>query len=467
MRYSNSLFQSSSYYVEGLPDDFAMSSGSEWVRNHRHFITASPVKSIKDMRTIHVMDLMREFDYQENRARTISKKLYSSELCKDKFVDVKVAPMQNSTQLQTWSIANPNSTYYSGHLEPREWYDGNLKMEMELVGKNGLRQINKVLNTTFVFRRVLYSFFRYISGQGREFIIDVETQSKVVKRMQVFRPHVPSPTIAEDAGLEAINKIIDFVVPLSNVNNRFVEFMKTYEDLCLRESEKCRLNLVVYGNKDLASIKSNLTLYQTKYPGAQFNIIPGKDKFSRGRALHIGISHLQKSDLAFTCDVDMTIDKGFLNRCRRNTIESRRVYYPVVFKYYDMDYVYRFEPKPIHGYDISRKHGHWCTYGYGMLCIYKSDYDEVGGYDATIEGWGGEDVLLADQVIKKGYEMMRAPDPGLSHRYHPKVCSKKLSKDQYDQCLSSRNEDIADRRRLADNIYYLENKCNVKQKIWD
>lgn len=443
--------------------------------HHQNFVTVYPVMTGYNMQALYTLDQLREVEYQENKARIYTQNLRNSSLCRLQFVDADLKLPPNSTELKRWSVANPNSTYFSDHLEPREWYDGELRQELDMIAHQSLQRLNTMHRsadkfgnyTDLKFRRVMYGFFRFLGAQGRELILDVETESRVIKRLSILKPFLSKPILLEDAGSEAINKTIDFVVPLSNVNNRFAEFMKTYEDLCLKVDENCRLNLVVYGSQDLADIKTNITVYKRKYPGAQLNIIAGKGKFSRGRALHTGISTLQKSDLAFTCDVDMTIHRSFLNRCRRNTIQGRRVYYPEVFKYYDMSYVYRFEPEPKHGYDISRKHGHWCTYGYGMLCIYKSDYDDVSGYDTTIEGWGGEDIQLVDDVIKHGYEVLRAPDPGLSHRYHPKVCSKKLSKNQYSQCLSSRNEDIADRRRLADNIYYLENKCNVKKKIWD
>lgn len=461
------------HFVDDYAEVSSLFSAKEWMKLNQDFVAVYPAKNTFDMQLLYVLDQLRELDYQEKRARTYSDKLYNSSLCHLQPVDVDLGPPQNSSELLGWSVVNPNSTYSSDRLEPREWYDGELRLELDILARQGLNRLNeieKLASTNFTnhkFRRITYGFFRYLGGQGRELILDVETSTKALKRLHITRPFLPKPILLEDAGLESIGKTIDFVVPLSNVNNRFAEFMKTYEDLCLRVNEKCRLNLVVYGTDDLDIIKSNITVYKNKYPNAQLNIIAGEGKFSRGRALHTGISTLQKSDLAFTCDVDMTIDRSFLNRCRRNTIQGRRVYYPEVFKYYDMSYVYRFEDKPTHGYDISRKHGHWCTYGYGMLCIYKSDYDSVNGYDTTIEGWGGEDIQLADDVINGGYEILRAPDPGLSHRYHPKVCSKKLSRSQYSQCLSSRNEDIADRRRLADYIYYLENKCNVKKKIWD
>ena len=467
MVYTYSLSQSKLLFVE---DTQRLSSNSDWINHNKHFATVYPIQSVDHMNSLLLLDHVRELTYHRLKIKHYRDQLHKSSFCRSQHVKSRIKTPQPSREIKGWSVVNPNSTYYLHRLEPRDWYEGELKKEMEMVAKDGLELVNKRNSTDLRYHRLLYGFFRNLGVRGRELMLDVEAfngKKKTVERMHLVRPYYAQPMVLEDAGPEAINKTIDFIVPLSNVRTRFTEFMKIYEDLCLKVDEKCRLNLVVYGDHDFQVIQTNLTLYKTKYPNAQFKIIPGKGQFSRGRALHIGISSLQPSDLAFTCDVDMTIERSFLNRCRRNVIQGRRVYYPEVFKYYNMDYVYHFRPKPKYGYDISRNHGHWCTYGYGMLCIYKSDYDTVGGYNTTIEGWGGEDVRLVDSVVERGFEVMRAPDPSLLHRYHPKICSKSLTKGQYSQCVSSRNEDIADRRRLADYIYYLENKCKVKKKVWD
>lgn len=430
------------------------------------------------MRVLQVLDQLTELEYYRQKINKAEENLYSSPICHVQPEEVAVMEEQvpqlstATAEVWSWDVVNPNSSYISKCLEPREWYDGDLRLEMEMVSQEGLHLYNKRHNTSWRYVRLLYAHHRSLGNGGKEYLVDVEVahesdgSGKHLERLHLFRPYAPQPIEVEDVGEEAINTTINFIVPLSNVKSRFMEFMKMYEELCLKVNERCKLNLVVYGDKDRADIESHLGMYLRNYSSAQFKIVPGSGKFSRGRALHTGIQSLRPSDLAFTCDVDMTISRSFLNRCRRNAIQGRRVYYPQVFKYYDMDYVYRFRTKP-KAYDITREHGHWCSYGYGMQCIYKSDYDNLNGYESSIEGWGGEDILLVSETIENGYEIFRAPDPGLSHRYHPKVCSEKLSKDQYTQCLSSRNEDIADRRRLADNIYFLENKCNINKKVWD
>lgn len=91
--------------------------------------------------------------------------------------------------------------------------------------------------------------------------------------------------------------------------------------------------------------------------------------------------------------------------------------------------------------------------------MYKSDYEAIGGYDLSIEGWGGEDIELANSTLRNSYEILRAPDPALSHRYHPRTCSEDLSELKHKWCISSRDEEIADSRQLADYVHYLEKTC--------
>lgn len=451
------------YFVDNGLDEFS----SNWEQGHSNFITVFPVQTDYRMNYLYQVDLLRELEYQLEKVKSAKERLYGSSICKPQTLTPQVQPATKVNELNHWDAFEPAISYVR-HLEPRDWYDGELKKEMESVSREGLRQYNAKMSSNLDFSKVKYGMHRYLGTKGKEYIIDVDTKQNNATRLHILRSHTVQPILLEDSGPEALNKTIDFVVPVSNVQSRLTEFMHMYEDVCLKVEENCRLNLVVYGeNKDIEPIKEDVAKTKAKYPLAQINVIAASGRFSRGRALHTGILTLNSSDLAFTCDVDMTLERSFLNRCRRNAIQGRRVYFPEVFKYYNMDYVYRFKQRPRFSYFIDRYHGHWCTYGFGMQCIYKSDYDVVGGYDVKIEGWGGEDISLTNSVLLMGYEIMRAPEPALSHRYHPKICSKKLSKAQYGQCISSRDEDIADTRRLADYAHYLENYCGVKKKVWD
>ena len=85
--------------------------------------------------------------------------------------------------------------------------------------------------------------------------------------------------------------------------------------------------------------------------------------------------------------------------------------------------------------------------------MYKSDYTLVGGMDTAVQGWGDEDVQFFQKVIRRRLDVLRAPDPALSHRWHEKQCPKSLTSSQYKHCLSSQRENLADRKELAAYIY--------------
>ena len=102
-----------------------------------------------------------------------------------------------------------------------------------------------------------------------------------------------------------------------------------------------------------------------------------------------------------------------------------------------------------------------------MVCIFKSDYGRSGGFDLTITGWGGEDVDFFERVLAAEIDVLKAPEPSLSHRYHEKTCSLSLSPSQFAMCVSSRSEGLADRMQLAEYVYYLEDQYGVgNRSLW-
>ena len=370
--------------------------------------------------------------------------------------------------VERWEIVTDNKIYNSEKSTPVRGLQKSVRLEIEFVLNRTMSALRQQGSMSPV--RIHNVYLRYSGILGREYILDLEftksPEDKLEKRVSVLLPHLENMFQIESTDYPAAEKTIEFIIPLSGVNDRLYDFLAMYEELCLKNEERCSLNLVVYGEKDAELIGERLKMLQLKYPTAKLREIIGAGKFSRGRALELGISHLDYDDLVFICDVDMMIDRSFLRRCRRNPIRGGRIYYPEFFKYYNMDYVYKFSKMPW-GRGISRQHGHWAMYSYGMLCVYKSDYDLVGGFNTNIEGWGGEDVELAARVLKKKLDILRAPDPALSHRYHDKVCSTDLTPKQFASCISSRNEDLADRTKLAEYVFYLEETCDTKKwKLW-
>ena len=359
--------------------------------------------------------------------------------------------------IPSWQYFDSFAVFNDETTIPGHWLNlrKDLKKELQTVMNRVLQEARAQTGHRLLrFRKILNGYVRHNPSRGMEYIIDAEYSEgrNILKtRTSLVRPLAKNYITLQDND-DKITQV-NFIVPISNVNKRFQEFMTMYEGCCLKQDTALHLVLVVYGENDIAFVKDVIQPFLAKYKKAKITVVEGSGVFSRGRALHLGMSSLSPEELAFHCDVDMTILTPFLQRCRKNTIRGKRVYYPEFFKLYNLDYVYYKRPQP-KKIPLKRQHGHWASYSFGMLCIYKSDYDEVGGMDTNIIGWGEEDVKFYEMVLKKKYlEVFRVPDPGLTHRWHEKHCSDDLSEEQKSHCFSSRGENLADRIQLANFIY--------------
>ena len=455
----------------------------------QHLLTLYPIWNATHMRTIHHFCKVREFEWYRQKlwasetmvnrvCRTLPREFRApmAEDCNLKAFHTcpvlsestknsspKPFSAQNETDFQSWQYIDGDQLFTSGTTVPVTDSISELQEELEHVITKVLKHINEEEDTELRFIELKSGYVRYSGTRGREYVLDLSLygqEGNVHRRVNLLWPHLPQLVVLPDMELDKKETRINFVMPLNRVGSRFSEFLKVYERVCLKNGGNVRLVLAVYGKDDEIFVRNSVQEYKEKYPGSEIRVVYGEGQFSRGRALDLGLSVLNGSELAFLCDVDMTFDLSFLSHCRLNTIQGSRVYYPEFFKYYNMDYVYRFKRKP-QTYNIRREHGHWATYSYGMLCIYKSDYTAIGGFDTSIVGWGGEDVELFNKVISHRLEVLKAPDPSLSHRYHEKVCSTHSGPFQFSDCISSRKENLADEEQLGEYVLRLEKEYGI------
>jgi hypothetical protein len=63
---------------------------------------------------------------------------------------------------------------------------------------------------------------------------------------------------------------------------------------------------------------------------------------------------------------------------------------------------------------FDQRRGYFRHFGYGIVSIYRQDFEAVGGFNLTIRGWGLEDVDLFERIVAApALQLFRAPDPGL------------------------------------------------------
>ena len=379
---------------------------------------------------------------------------------------VRFAP-KGIHEVQSWNYFDAKSLYDDNALSPRKILDKHKyhKRELEDVLLEIVRLANLEYPSPLVFHNLINGYVRHNGLRGYEYIIDAEfTEANnpyifVQRRFSLIKP-VSSQFILQPSK-NTVDEVVTFLVPINRVTERLDEFFVMYEKTVLIEEESARLALVVFEENDINYCKSKVNSMSRKYPHSKFMIIQGNGDFSRAKALHTGMNVLEEKSLVFICDVDITIEQLFLNRCRKNTIRGKQVYYPEMFKWYNTEYVYKFKRRPLRQ-QLARDTGHWGYYSYGMLCIYQSDYTSTEGFDIRITGWGGEDIKFFEEILKTDLKVIRAPDPGVSHRWHEKKCLYNDLK-RYRDCLSSKAEMLADRRELAKYIFEIEERKSSQQ----
>ncbi|KAH7961166.1 hypothetical protein HPB52_004345 [Rhipicephalus sanguineus] len=275
------------------------------------------------------------------------------------------------------------------------------------------------------FKDVLYGYLRVDPLHGADYVLDLLLTYRKYRGRKMTLPVRPA----------------------------FERFLRTFRDVCLDADDACSLLVVQY--RDTAAEADDLegTVTAEKVLGADYDksrveFLPGGNggEFSRAAALELGASRFKDDQLLFFIDVDMTFDAGVLRRVRAHTARRRSAYFPIVFSQYDPAYTGVSPEDPPR---VAPEEGYWRQFGFGIAAIYKSDLAAVGGLDVSIRGWGKEDVDLFDRVVASNLTVVRAPDPGLVHVFHPVRCSRDLAAAQYDMCLGTKWTSVASERTLA------------------
>lgn len=288
---------------------------------------------------------------------------------------------------------------------------------------------------------------------------------------------------------------IHFILPLAGRQEIFKRFMKNYEEIVLKSDEAVTLIVVLYLDSknplDYRNAESLITYYNDQY-GKDIRIVQmGTTTFSRGAALTEGLKQCGKEDLVSFIDVDMMFNYITLRRIRINTVKYNQVYFPIVFSEYNPEVVNGRDfnkfldepdvPEPVedkiedsdepvrtsfeianlkYTKEINDDNGYFRLYGFGILSIYKCDFERVGGFDLNIKGWGMEDVQLFETLIKSNLTVYRIADDSLVHKFHSVDCDKDLEKSQLTMCLGTKASTYGSEKHMT---YYM---LNHPELLW-
>ncbi|XP_037793225.1 chondroitin sulfate N-acetylgalactosaminyltransferase 1-like [Penaeus monodon] len=279
---------------------------------------------------------------------------------------------------------------------------------------------------------------------GAEFDLYFEDSSAGVSSRITLYQKLEAPKVINAFAVDQ-HAQVNIIVPLKGHVSKYTTFLDHLVRNVVPHDPNLSLTVVYFSDSYISEVRNFTTKRLEGLPDFKWSFIPVDEKeFSRGHGLHIGAQNTAMKDtgeLLFFCDVDVLMHYDFFTRCRSNTRKGYQVYYPVVFSLYNPKLVYPLFDKSIPPISeqlvVEVQSGFWRTFGFGMACMYRSDYEISGGFP-DIRSWGGEDVALYEKFLKmKDVKVIRAPDPSLFHLYHRKVCSDTNSV-SYPACLKSK-----------------------------
>ncbi|XP_046861386.1 chondroitin sulfate N-acetylgalactosaminyltransferase 1-like [Xenia sp. Carnegie-2017] len=395
-----------------------------------HTLTEEKNALTSRLRTLQALDYAKEANQSKPLSTTMFPRL--NKWHANKYFDA--TPYDSFTHQKVFSV-NKDGIYF----HPSRVIGGERSEEHKEVLLSAVDLVNKKLITHKKSERV--SSVHLVNGiskldraNGMEYdLIFKIGNTDQYERVKVYRPYKDMEFGQSIESFSTLKQRVNVIIPLSGRQREFKLFLKHFGECCLQRN--VYLTVVYFGDDGKQDVNSSLKEFERQKQFHNYDLIFAKGPFSRGIGLQTGVHSWNKgNDVMFFCDVDMHFDADFLDRCRFYTNPGKMVYFPIVFSLYNPDTIYTNTPNIKQQLNLQIKTGYWRETGFGMACIYKSDFMNTKGFDTSIKGWGGEDVGLYRKLIKTDIRIIRATDRGLFHIYHPKKCDPSLP--QYLSCLT-------------------------------
>ena len=265
-------------------------------------------------------------------------------------------------------------------------------------------------------KHILDGYARFNPHLGREYILTLKLTvggSSLYKKYHVVREIGPQVSVV-NLQITQPKLAVNVILPVEKADHSFLEFLKSFGHTGLRyKGNVVHLVVVVFSKAVEEKVEEMLKKFTHQTFPLSVSIAVGSGTFSSSRAFDIGMATLDHGrSLAFLASVSLRFAPGFFRRCRSNSERGRRVYFPSAFWLHNSNDALHLDGSvpPIAGWT-----GGWGNYDLTTACIYKSDYDAVGGC---------RDKNLFESVISRHYDVMQAPEPGLFKVWGRKPCWK-------------------------------------------